>query len=178
MAGHTVEVEFTKYDGRRHWHFRMTYLGEDEHGVWLAAPPGTVLQRGDEPPRVEADGFVAVAPREGNWFAAWNVDRDPEVYVDVTSARQWSHERLTMVDLDLDVVRDRDGRVQIVDEDEFDEHQVLFGYPADLVDQARATADDLAAAMAARTEPFGDRGASWLAALAAAGVSPAADRPR
>ncbi|WP_180935649.1 DUF402 domain-containing protein [Nocardioides ungokensis] len=36
---------------------------------------------------------------------------------------------LRAVDLDLDVVRGRTGRVWIDDEDEFAEHRVRFGYP-------------------------------------------------
>lgn len=34
-----------------------------------------------------------------------------------------------MVDLDLDVVRRFDGSAEILDEDEFAEHQVRYGYP-------------------------------------------------
>ena len=36
-----------------------------------------------------------------------------------------------MVDLDLDVIRMRDGRIILDDEDEFEEHQVRYAYPPD-----------------------------------------------
>jgi protein associated with RNAse G/E len=67
------------------------------------------------------------------------------------------------VDLDLDVVRWRDGRVEVLDEDEFAEHQVQLGYPAELITQARRTCDWLVEAVSSRTEPFGQAGAAWLA---------------
>ena len=45
---------------------------------------------------------------------------------------------VTMVDLDLDVVRLRaDQRVLIVDEDEFAEHQVRYSYPAEVITAGR-----------------------------------------
>jgi protein associated with RNAse G/E len=59
-----------------------------------------------------------------------------------------------MVDLDLDVIRVRaTGSVEVVDEDEFAEHQVRYGYPEDVVRRAREVADRLAATLN-HTEPF------------------------
>ena len=74
---------------------------------------------------------------------------------------------VTMVDLDLDVVLHRDGDLLLDDEDEFDEHRVTLGYPADVVALARRTADELMTAAAAGHEPFGPAGSRWLARLAA-----------
>lgn len=162
MTRKTIEVVYTKFDGRLHWHFTLARLGEDEHGVWLAGPPGTVLQRGAEPPKAELDGFVALVPANGTWAAFWNVSDDPEVYVDVTSHPVWSESSVTMLDLDLDVVRYRDGRIAVLDEDEFEEHQVQFGYPAEVIESAQATAGQLRDALTHRAEPFGARGTHWL----------------
>jgi hypothetical protein len=53
--------------------------------------------------------------------------------------------------------------VEVLDEDEFAEHQVQLGYPAELITQARQTCDSLAEAVLSRTEPFGQAGAEWLA---------------
>jgi len=58
--------------------------------------------------------------------------------------------------------------VRLLDEDEFEEHQVLYGYPVEEIALARATADELLAMVSARQEPFGEVGESWLAAYAAA----------
>ena len=74
---------------------------------------------------------------------------------------------VTMVDLDLDVVLTRGGDLLLDDEDEFDEHRVTLGYPADVVAQARRTADELMTAAATGHEPFGEAGSRWLAHLAA-----------
>ena len=59
-----------------------------------------------------------------------------------------------MIDLDLDVIRRRDGQVFLVDEDEFAEHRVKYGYPADVVTQSQQSAAWLQQALADGTEPF------------------------
>ena len=53
--------------------------------------------------------------------------------------------------------------MEILDEDEFAEHQVQLAYPAELISQARQTCDWLVTAVSSRAEPFGQAGAGWLA---------------
>jgi protein associated with RNAse G/E len=52
--------------------------------------------------------------------------------------------------------------VEIDDEDEFEEHRALFGYPDHVVDKARTEAARMAIAVEMRTEPFGSVGEQWL----------------
>ena len=165
MTERDVRLVFTKYDGSLHWHQTVRYLGEDEHGVWLGAPAGSTAQRGSEPPVTFEAPSVQLVP-VGQWWTA--VFNDPprwaEVYCDIATPARWiSPAEVTMVDLDLDVVRLRpDGRVHIEDEDEFAEHQVRYGYPGDLISQAEQTAAALVAAVSARVEPFGTVSEAWL----------------
>lgn len=158
-------VRFTKWGGALHWHYDVQRLGDDEHGVWVAAPVGTVLQRGHEPSTVEERGWVGLVPWHGGWSALWNRRIEPEVYVDVTTEPVWDGDAVHMVDLDLDVVRHRDASVAILDEDEFAEHQVTLAYPPEVIEAAEATARWLVAALTSRAEPFGDVGAAWLQRL-------------
>jgi protein associated with RNAse G/E len=71
-----------------------------------------------------------------------------------------------MVDLDLDVRRRRAGTVEILDEDEFAVHQVRYGYPPEVIQQARAAAEWLAGALRDRVEPFGTGYRHWLDMIA------------
>lgn len=162
----TVLVRYTKWDGTLHWHFAMQPLGKDEHGVWLGAPDGTPVQRGDEPP-LASPAFALLIPRDDWWTAAWNRE-DPgspfhyEVYIDVSTPARWEPRRVTMVDLDLDVVRTRSGECSIRDGDEFAAHTARFGYPAEVVESARRSADMLLARVSAREEPFDLLGPAYL----------------
>ena len=53
-----------------------------------------------------------------------------EVYIDMSTVPVWDGDTMTAIDLDLDVVRLWDGTVEILDEDEFAEHQVTLGLSA------------------------------------------------
>jgi hypothetical protein len=161
--GRRVRVVFTKYDGRLHRHAWLRWLGEDEHGVWLASPAGTVWRRGSEP-GVTMPRSVALIPRERWWVAMFNAPPAKyELYVDVSTVPVWSGDEVTMVDLDLDVVRSRgDGAVRLLDEDEFVEHRVQLGYPESIVRNVTQTAQQLLADVAA-AEPFAAAYRPWLA---------------
>jgi uncharacterized protein len=158
-----VEIAFTKWDGARHWEFTMSVLGEDEHGIWLWAPQGTMLRRGMEPPRPAGTAFAKLVRPNGWWSAVWNARSRYDVYVDIATPAKWSGDRVTMVDLDLDVVRLGDGSVELLDEDEFGEHAAAMDYPPKLVDTARATAAAVHLALGRGLEPFGAVGRNWLA---------------
>ena len=166
MTGRDVRVVFTKFDGSLHWHQTMQYLGEDEHGTWLGEPAGSSAQRGNEPPVVFAEPFVQLVPRGQWWTAVFNgAPAKTEIYCDIASPPEWKHPaEVTMIDLDLDVVRLRaDQRVLIVDEDEFAEHQVRYSYPAEVITAAERAAAWLREVISANAEPFGSTYLGWLA---------------
>jgi protein associated with RNAse G/E len=108
---------------------------------------------------------VQLIPSDQWWTAVFN---DPpsgaEVYCDISTPPRWvSADFVTMVDLDLDVVRVRhDGRVFVDDEDEFALHQVRYGYPPDVIAAAEDAAAWLFAAVSAGAEPFGLAAQVWL----------------
>lgn len=161
-AGTGTEINFTKWGGKQHWRYVMEPLGEDEYGAWFGARAGIPTQRGHEPPtRAECD-FVVLAPVAGHWIATWNADREPAIYVDVTTRPIRDERSVRAVDLDLDVIRRRNGKVEVLDEDEFAEHQVLYRYPPDVVTGALRTTGELVRLITARTEPFDRVGDAWL----------------
>ncbi|HEX2417075.1 MAG TPA: DUF402 domain-containing protein [Micromonosporaceae bacterium] len=158
-----VRVVYRKYDGSLHWHQEVSWLGEDEHGVWLGAPAGASARRGDEPPVVHPQAHVLVFPRDAWWTAAFNAEpRRTEIYCDITTVPVWQSDEVTMVDLDLDVRRRRDGTVEVLDEDEFAVHQERYGYPDEVVSSALAATEWLRRALSGPTEPFAGGYRHWL----------------
>jgi len=160
----TVHIRFTKWDGTAHWAFDMEHVGDDEYGTWLAASPGTELRRGEGRRIITGGGFVKLITPGGWWTAIWNEPghRSIDVYVDIITPAVRDGDTVRMVDLDLDVIRHRDGTVTVADEDEFDEHRILFGYPEHVVAKARAVTARVAIAVERRDEPFGAVGERWL----------------
>lgn len=163
-----VTVHYHKYSGALHWHYRAQRLGEDRYGVWLGVPAGAVLRRGSEAPVTMERGFVqSIAP--GRWWTLLYNHEGHRVthYIDVIRPPQWhGGDLVTMVDLDLDVVRRRDGNIELEDEDEFDHHRRLFGYPDWMAAKARGTAAALMLALEANREPFAATCRAWLAEFA------------
>jgi protein associated with RNAse G/E len=168
-----VRVIYRKYDGSLHWHFSMRRLGEDEHGVWTGTPAPLVLRKGTEPPVTLPFASIQLFPRGTWWTASFNAAPErTEIYCDVTTLVQWpSQDEVTMIDLDLDVRRLRDGTIELLDEDEFAEHQVAYGYPAGVISQAERAARWLQAALADGSEPFASTYRSYLALVSDHGAA-------
>jgi hypothetical protein len=161
-----IQVSYRKYDGSLHWNLRMRRLGEDQHGTWLGLPAGSTIRKGHEAAVDLADAHVVLFPHDAWWTATFNAaPRRTEIYCDITTPPQWpTPTEVTMVDLDLDVLRRRGTELPIlVDEDEFAEHQVVYGYPDDVIRSAEQAATWLMAAVAEKAGPFDGVHEQWLA---------------
>ncbi len=161
-----VDCDFKKWGDRQHYRFEMERLGRDDHGTWLGARPPVTVTAGPRAPFDMPQAFVTVVPDDRWWIASFYAPENAEIdiYVDIATPAVWlSETHVTSVDLDLDVVRWRiDGRIEIADEDELEEHTALYGYPNDIVQRARETAAEIVDGISARSEPFGDVGWAWL----------------
>lgn len=162
-----VDCDFKKWGDRQHYRFDLDLLGTDEHGTWLAARPPVPVTAGPRAPFDMHHTFVTVIPDDDWWIATFYADAagaEIDIYVDIATPATWvSDTHVTSVDLDLDVVRRRaDGRVEIADIDELEEHTALYGYPADIVRRAERTAEEIVEAIAEGREPFGSAGWAWL----------------
>jgi hypothetical protein len=177
--GTRIRCEMTKWGDRPHWRFPGIHLGSDEHGEWLGFPAGTLNQRPGMEIVSEA-ACVTLVPLNG-WYAAtfhapgiWC-----DLYVDIATPGEWDGEVLRAVDLDLDVIRMSSqpptstraapqnlsagpGEVFVDDEDEFAEHQVAYGYPAAVVEQAQASCEEVLAAVRAGRAPYDGTLRRWL----------------
>ncbi|GAA1812105.1 hypothetical protein GCM10009682_36810 [Luedemannella flava] len=158
---------FRKYDGSLHWTSTLRRLGEDGHGVWLGAPAGTIARRGRATGRAVDYAHVVLLPRDAWWTATFNGEPKPtEIYCDVTTPPRWlTPGEVSMIDLDLDVRRRRTGEVEILDEDEFVDHRVRYGYAGDIVEQAMAAVAFLDKALRGDVAPFSGDYRHWLARL-------------
>ena len=163
-----VTVQFLKYPDSIHWGFDAVYLGEDDFGSWVALPAGSRRWKGEgevHPTRFDA---VFCAPWEGWWHLHYSGSADTSYshFIDIATPPVWvTDNRYEMIDLDLDVAVRLDGEVIVEDEDEFQLHQVIYGYPQEMIDRALAETRHIVEALRQRKEPFFEVADSWLAQI-------------
>ncbi len=163
---HTAaHIRLGTWPGTPRWEWTMWRLGEDEHGAWLWAPPGT--DTGDGDPTGSAGAMIGLLPHDDWWFARWNADvsvhgPDVDLSVGVVVPPVWEGDAATIVGLDLSVVRRHDGGIEVVGEDIFETHRRTLRYPEHIVDKARTTTAAVYLAVAAGEEPFAEIGAAWI----------------
>ncbi len=138
-------LDTTKYDGSLHYRFPVEPMYRAAGTLAVYRGPDVVLEsyRG----KLFAEGHllnIFYSDHYYNVAIQWNRDWSPLMhYVNVATPAKWDHERVTAIDMDLDVIRvAKDGRILIDDEDEFAEHSVSMGYPSDLISRCRSTADE------------------------------------
>lgn len=159
-----------KYPDGPHYEGLVTVLGEDEHGTWLGAQPGARVIMPDRSERPGIYEIVMCVPRD-DWYLAsfWFGHPEVEMYVDICTPAQWTDDRMIVIDLDFDVIglnAAMGGRVELVDEDEFEKHRVELNYPIDLQHGARRAAKDVFARMRDGEPPFSVACATpWLRVL-------------
>ncbi len=170
--GDPLRVVMTKWGGIPHWEFDARYLGEDQHGRWFGVPANTLMSRPGAS-FVSETAQVGLVPHPdagggGGWVATFHAPGYfVTTYVDMTCVPEWSDAQVHTVDLDLDVIRTCDGDVFVDDEDEFAEHQVVFGYPAPVVSLAEEACSFVLSCVLEERPPFdGDSSESWFARLA------------
>jgi hypothetical protein len=166
--GDEVVCDWRKWPDSPYRATPMSYLGEDDEGIWLYAPRGAAASYAADGVRPLPVSFLTLVPRGGQWWmATWmrdNPEIDIDVYVDIVQPPAWTDDGacLRIVDLDLDVIRRRSGEVLLDDEDEFEEHSVSLAYPSKVVQAARAAADAALAAVRSATPPFADAPDRWV----------------
>lgn len=128
----------------------------------MSVPAETMVQKGDEAPRKIGAGLVLLVPDGPWWIVEYYFDHPRHsIYVNIGTPAKWDGARVTQVDLDLDVVRNVDGSVEILDEDEFADHQVRFGYPGHLIEGALTATASAVELLESGEEPFGAAEQRW-----------------
>lgn len=176
-----TRLAMSKWGDRPHWEFTSILLGSDASGDWYGTPVGTEFTRPGQRFLTETEHVVLVpragllgsgdrtAPPASADFIATFYTGHPSIhtYVDITTPPRTAPGLVTCVDLDLDVVRNQaDDVVWVDDEDEFLEHQVIFGYPPEVIDDALAVCGQVRHAVERGVTPFDGVAQRWLERLA------------
>lgn len=120
----------------------------------------------NQTPIVEADGkeWISRMPGvsffiPGQWYniVALIDSAGIRYYCNIASPPYISGNTLTYIDYDLDVIVQRDGSRQIVDQDEYERHQAIYHYSATVKEKVARGLSGLLDRVENRKPPFDDR---------------------
>jgi hypothetical protein len=137
----TVRLWKVKRPGGVHW-FDLQEVAGGEDGAWLRGPIGSPWASPHDSGALPVPVLVWLAMGRP-WVAWWvNDPADRRLEIDVCLPPERVEDGWRYVDLELDPVwHQRDGRVEIEDEDEYEEARRRGWMSADDAGLARATAD-------------------------------------
>jgi hypothetical protein len=161
----------------------------DEHGVWLYTPQGS-LYRGTTPsgeeqichagwPDPPGAPVMHLVPTTGWWFARWqDVPTGAHVSIDICRPSElrdgvWSYD-----DLELDLLKHRDGSWRLDDVDEFDEEVALGRISRQESRSSLETVSELQARLDRHDAVFDDLGWDRLERCSAHDLPPLIELPR
>lgn len=173
VTGRLVRILSTKFDGSLHNDFVARFIEDERDGpeapLRVFVPEGTSIQsyRGEQTVRIP---FTALFwPEADRWWNVyhnhWAIQRgdqrwSPEVYANVSLPARFDGTTIHWVDMDLDVTI-RNGVVELLDEDEFEEHRARWEYPEHTVLRALEAASALQELARGRTPPFDRTSHIW-----------------
>lgn len=160
----TLEFATEKFGGHPHYRSDFLHLGDDPAGSWFWGAAGRTIRRGDQAIFSAPEPSLLLVTSGDWWVLTWFLGHPAvDLYVNIGTPPVREASRIVSVDLDLDVVRFNDGRTEIVDQDEFADHQVRYGYPPDLITGAERAAATALERMTRNAPPFdGAAARQWI----------------
>ena len=165
-----AQVETFRYPDEPRYFYPAAVVESQPHRLMLFSPARSPVWNGrtGEVWRSTNHGLdILYDDRDYNIIVFWNADWSfSAYYVNIALPARWDDTyRVSYVDLDLDVllVTEESNRVghthaergiHELDRDEFEERQIEFGYPPEVVARAEAALVEVKAQMAAQAFPF------------------------
>ncbi|MCS6800384.1 MAG: DUF402 domain-containing protein [Chloroflexota bacterium] len=141
MLTRLVDVRFVRYDGVVKRQVVASLLGECGGEIRLAVPFGSrfhTLRGPWTPPTAAIYHFWREGWHNVCTIVSAKTRRPAFLYCDIHAPPDFDEERLTVIDLDLDVIVYPDRSFRIQDEEEFAANSIALGYPEAFVRGARA----------------------------------------
>ena len=157
--GSRILLRATKYDGAAHWIQPFQVISDDGNllvAQYRARTP-IFTSRGEFRSPYDSRVYfwrdrwynVFRLSRPGCSLALW--------YCNVTTPPSFDGCQIGYVDLDLDVTVRPNGCIDLLDSDEFEQHQRRYAYPVDVIENAERAAHDVAQLARRGGFPFDQR---------------------
>lgn len=152
----TIKIQALKYGSRPHYEWEAKVLEQTGDYVFVLAEYGRKLRHFTKNSVFTLNNWTIEFFSSSSWFTVAADIRDGKVsqyYCNINEPSIIDGDQVSFIDLDLDYVW-RDGQWAVVDEDEFELHQVKFAYPEELVRKAREELERLKQRVSDKAFPF------------------------
>lgn len=134
-----------KYDGTAHWIQPFQVVSDDGNLLIASYRARTPIYTSRGEFRSPYDSLVYFW--RDRWFNVFRLSRPgcglALWYCNVTTPPTFDGQQIGYIDLDLDVTVRSNGGIELLDQDEFDEHQKIYGYPDEVIAQAEDAAREI-----------------------------------
>ncbi|MGE3075644.1 MAG: DUF402 domain-containing protein [Dehalococcoidia bacterium] len=157
--GSRALLRATKYDGTAHWIQPFQVVSDDGNLLITSYKARTPIYTSRGEFRSPYDSLVYFW--RDRWFNVFRLSRPgcqlALWYCNVTTPPSYDGQQIGYIDLDLDVTVRPNGCIELLDQDEFEEHQKLYGYPESVIEQAELAAQEVANLAKSDAFPFSER---------------------
>ncbi|GMK46599.1 UPF0374 protein YgaC [Paenibacillus glycanilyticus] len=153
---HSVQIKALKHGDLLHYEWNTDLLEEGDGYVFVLGRYGRKLQHHTKKYVFTVNNWSIEFFSSKHWFtvSAAVVDgRINEYYCNINQPAIINGSEISFVDYDLDLVQ-RGGEWMVIDEDEFADNAIKFGYSEQLMKQVREELAGLQARVAERQFPF------------------------
>ncbi len=153
-----IKIISKKYGGRLRDTYETYLYAETDETLIFFSPPGLKYFDYRKEAEFESpDGLIEIYFKH-KWFNVWHIcDQHSHVnliYSNISMPATLQGTTLEWLDLDLDYRVYMDHSVERLDEAEFETNRQRWGYPPDLVEQARLACTEVEGYLANQTYPF------------------------
>ena len=155
QIGQSIYIQSFKHDGSLHRTWAKGIVVDVLKNVWIIVTYKTMVVESNH--RIWQTREPAICffyPDQWYNIIAMMRKNGVTYYCNVASPSVYDGESLKNVDYDLDLKVYPNDEMEILDEDEFDEHRVKMNYSKDIVDIARNALQELIVMAENKTGPF------------------------
>ena len=149
----SITLRISKWVGLPHRSVGLVDLEMTNDGMWGAIRNRTAVDDATGKMTQFPCDAVVFFPTDQWWAAIWLTGMPMDLHVDISTPARRHNNDVAMIDLDLDVVV-ADGKITILDRDEFEENSARWDYPAHVVMNAEAAVTYVALAITDQKFPF------------------------
>ncbi len=137
-------------------------LGADQYGHWLGIVAGSLWHASNGQQGSFEHSFVKLITHDAYWSACFNLS-GKLIDVDIVMPNMWNDQLVEEIDLEIDLLKLDDGRLEIRDQAEFAAVCQTWPMPPSIVDQVHATTTEIYQQLHDQVEPFKTIGPQRLA---------------